>query len=147
MRPWGRCLCSFHRVLRYDQAVAERFFGGFREKFDGKLACEPRHETWFSDAAEALLVSHQVARVAADPPVVSQAALPGGWQRFLYIRLHGSPKIYYSVYSPEIIRATAQRLGDAPEQLEDRWCIFDNTALGEATGQALDLLQRLREGP
>jgi uncharacterized protein YecE (DUF72 family) len=143
----GPLLVQLPPSLRYDQAVAERFFGGFREKFDGKLACEPRHETWFGDAAEALLVSHQVARVAADPPIVSQAALPGGWQRFLYIRLHGSPKIYYSAYSPETIRTTAQRLGDAPEQLEDRWCIFDNTALGEATGQALDLLQRLREGP
>ena len=143
----GPLLVQLPPSLRYDQPVAERFFGDVRERFGGKLACEPRHETWFSDAAEALLVSHQVARVAADPPVTSQAASPGGWQGLLYIRLHGSPQIYYSAYPPETIRATAQRLHDAPEQLEDRWCIFDNTALGEATGQALDLLQRLRAGP
>ena len=108
----GPLLVQLPPSLHYDQAVAERFFGGFREKFDGKLACEPRHETWFSDAAETLLVSHQVTRVAADPPVVSQAALPGGWQQFLYLRLHGSPKIYYSAYSPETIETTAQRLRD-----------------------------------
>jgi uncharacterized protein YecE (DUF72 family) len=143
----GPLLVQLPPSLRYDQAVAERFFGGFREKFDGQLACEPRHETWFSDAAEALLVSHRVARVAADPAVVPRAALPGGWQGYLYIRLHGSPKIYYSAYSDATIRAIAQRLRDAPEQLADRWCIFDNTALGEATGQALDLLRGLCEGP
>ena len=143
----GPLLVQLPHSLRYDPVVAGRFFGGFREKFDGKLACEPRHETWFSDAAEMLLVSHQVARVAADPPVVAHAALPGGWQKFLYIRLHGSPKIYYSAYSPETIRATAHRLRDVPGQLEDRWCVFDNTALGEATGQALDLLQQLQEEP
>jgi uncharacterized protein YecE (DUF72 family) len=142
----GPLLVQLPPSLSYDQAVAEHFFGDFREKFDGKLACEPRHETWFSDAAEALLARHQVARVAADPAVAPQAALPGGWRGFLYIRLHGSPRIYYSAYPPETIRATAQMLRDVPEQCEDRWCIFDNTALGEAAGQALDLLQRLREG-
>lgn len=140
----GPLLVQLPPSLRYDQAVAKRFFGDFRERFGGQLACEPRHETWFSDAAEAQLENYRVTRVVADPAVVPQAALPGGWQGFLYIRLHGSPKIYHSAYSPETIGTTAQRLRDAPEQVEDRWCIFDNTALGEATGQALDLLQRLR---
>lgn len=142
----GPLLVQLPPSLRYDQAVAERFFGEFRETFDGKLACEPRHQTWFSDAAEALLVNHHVARVAADPPVVSRAALPGGWQGLLYLRLHGSPKIYYSAYAPETIKVAAQRLRCGRKAL-DRWCIFDNTALGEATRQALDLLQRLRETP
>lgn len=143
----GPLLVQLPPSLRYDQAVAARFFGGFRESFAGQLACEPRHASWFDDAADALLDSHRVARVAADPAVVPRAALPGGWQGLLYIRLHGSPTIYHSAYPPETIRTTAQRLRDAPAQAEDRWCIFDNTALGEATGQALDLLQQLRDGP
>ena len=141
----GPLLVQLPPSLRYDHAVAERFFGGFRGMFGGQIACEPRHETWFSDAAEAMLVNHRVARVAADPAVVPQAALPGGWQGLLYVRLHGFPKIYHSAYSPETIRTTAQRLRNAAGHVEDRWCIFDNTALGEATGQALDLLQRVRE--
>jgi uncharacterized protein YecE (DUF72 family) len=140
----GPLLVQLPPSLRFDQAVAERFFANVRERFDGKLACEPRHKTWFSDAAETLLLNHHVARVAADPPVVPQAALPGGWQGLLYIRLHGSPRIYYSAYAPEIIAATAQTLRDSPT--EQRWCIFDNTALGEAAGQALDLLQQLGQG-
>jgi len=139
----GPLLVQLPPSLRYDQAVAERFLGGFRERFDGLLACEPRHASWFSDAAEAMLAKHLVARVAADPAVVPRAAQPGGWPGLLYLRLHGSPEIYHSAYSPDEVGATARRLRAAPAEAESRWCIYDNTALGEATGQALDLLHRL----
>ncbi len=92
-----------------------------------------------------MLRKHHVARVAADPAVVPQAAQPGGWPGLIYLRLHGSPKIYYSAYSPEEVEATAGHLRAASDEAKDRWCIFDNTALGEAMGQALDLLRRLGE--
>ena len=138
----GPLLVQLPPSLDYDEAAAERFFGGFREQFDGQVACEPRHETWFGDAAEAMLLKHHVARVAAEPTVMPQAAQPGGWLGLIYIRLHGSPNVYYSAYSPEEVEATAGHLRAASSEATSRWCIFDNTALGEATGQALDL-QRL----
>jgi len=140
----GPLLVQLPPSLRFDATVAERFFDDFRQRFDGKLACEPRHESWFTDAAEALLVSHFVARVAADPPVVPQAASAGAWQGLRYIRLHGSPRIYYSSYASETIAAVAQSLCDVAEPGEERWCIFDNTALGAATEQALDLSRRVQ---
>lgn len=139
----GPVLVQLPPSLGYDAATAERFFGDLRGRFDGQLACEPRHRTWFGDAAETMLVKHRVARVAADPAIVPRAAQPGGWPGLTYVRLHGSPKIYYSAYSPEEIEGKAELLRAASAEAEDRWCIFDNTALGEAAGQALDLLQRL----
>lgn len=96
----GPLLVQLPPSLGYDKSAAERFFSSFRERFEGQLACEPRHATWFDDAAKAMLMKHHVARVAADPAVVPQAALPGGWPGLLYIRLHGSPKVYSSAYSP-----------------------------------------------
>ncbi|MFC7737986.1 hypothetical protein ACFQX4_19610 [Roseomonas sp. GCM10028921] len=39
-----------------------------------------------------------MARIAAGPAVVPQAAQPGGWPDLLYIRLQGSPEIYYFAY-------------------------------------------------
>ncbi len=148
----GPLLVQLPPSLRYDQVVAERFFADFRERFPGQIACEPRHESWFSDSAEALLETHLVTRVAADPAVVPQAALPGGWGGFRYTRLHGSPKIYYSAYSSGMLESgmlelVAQRVRDAPEHVAEHWCIFDNTALGEAMGQALELVRRLQERP
>ena len=139
----GPLLVQLPPSLSYNEAAAERFFSVFRERFEGQLACEPRHETWFGDAAEAMLIKHHVARVAADPAIVPQAAQPGGWPGLIYIRLHGSPKVYYSAYSLKEVEATAGHLRAASAEAKDRWCIFDNTALGEATGQALDLLRRL----
>lgn len=139
----GPLLVQLPPSLGYDETTAERFFSNFRERFEGQLACEPRHETWFGDAAEAMLMKHHVARVAADPAIVPRAAQPGGWPGLLYIRLHGSPKVYYSAYAPKEVEAIAGHLRAASAEAQDRWCIFDNTALGEATRQALDLQQQL----
>ena len=51
-----------------------------------------------------------MARVAADPARVPEAAEPGGWRGLIYYRLHGSPKMYYSAYSEEYLDALAARL-------------------------------------
>ena len=139
----GPLLVQLPPSLRYDSAVAEGFLGFLREQFAGEVACEPRHASWFSDAAEASLSAFRVARVAADPAVVPRAAEPGGWAGLVYIRLHGSPEIYRSTYPLEALDAIAQRLRAAIAEDQACWCIFDNTALGKATGNALDLVRRL----
>jgi nitroreductase len=68
----------------FDSMLASAFFASVRERYAGALAFEPRHPTWFSADAEALLRSFQTARVAADPAVVPAAAVPGGWGGFAY---------------------------------------------------------------
>lgn len=52
------------------------------------LVLEPRHETWFTDAADDLLDLHNVARAGADPQRVPGALLPGGARQLTYLRLH-----------------------------------------------------------
>jgi uncharacterized protein YecE (DUF72 family) len=139
----GPLLIQLPPSLRYDHAVVEPCFASFRARFSGLLACEPRHETWFTDAVEATLGAHEVARVAADPAVVPRAAEPGGWPGFVYNRLHGSPSVYYSAYPEKKIAAVAQAMAADVEQARQTWCIFDNTAAGEATRNALQLKAEL----
>lgn len=139
----GPLLVQLPPSLRYDEVVVDRFFGFLRARLAGEVVCEPRHASWFTDPAEARLSAFRVARVAADPAVVPRAAEPGGWAGVVYIRLHGSPQIYRSAYTPEALDAIAQKLRAAREKGKTCWCIFENTALGEATGNALDLLRRL----
>jgi uncharacterized protein YecE (DUF72 family) len=127
---------------RFDAAVAGAFFAELRARFPGDVVCEPRHASWFTDAAERLLVEHRVARVAADPAPVPAAAESGGWDGLLYLRLHGSPEIYYSPYPPDALERIAERLA-AEAVRRPVWCIFDNTALGHATADALAVLSRL----
>jgi uncharacterized protein YecE (DUF72 family) len=138
----GVLLVQLPPSFAYDAALAAAFFTAFRERYDGLLACEPRHPTWFSAEAEAVLRTFRIARVAADPAVVPGAAEPGGWDGFVYHRLHGSPRVYYSSYDEDVLRAIAARLHAAPVPA---WCIFDNTAMDAATANALDVTEKLRE--
>lgn len=140
----GCLLVQLPPKLSFDRAVAGEFFASLRAKTSLPIACEPRHASWFEEAPDRLLESCRVARVAADPARVPLASEPGGWSGLRYYRLHGSPKIYYSAYSAEFISALAARV--RKEQTADRavWVIFDNTTLGAATRNALDLAQTLR---
>jgi uncharacterized protein YecE (DUF72 family) len=135
----GVLLAQLPPALPFEWQRAALFFDQLRARHPGPLACEPRHPTWFTDEAEGLLRSLEIARVAADPAVVPAAASPGGWPGLGYWRLHGNPRMYYSTYPPAELDRVAAALGVAGEA----WCIFDNTASGAAAGQALDLMARL----
>ncbi len=117
---------------------AARFVARWRRHHDGPTVIEPRHATWFTQEVEAQLADTRIARAAADPAVVPLAAAPGGWTGLTYIRLHGSPRMYASPYSPEQIAAVAATLAARPVGTEG-WCIFDNTMHGAAAANALEL--------
>ena len=137
----GPLLVQLPPSFAFDAAVTELFFRLLRTRFDGFVACEPRHPSWFDGEADRLLADHAVAHVAADPARVPQAALPGGSDRLVYVRLHGSPRMYFSAYKTSFLADLAERLraGAAAEA----WCIFDNTASGAALGDALALQEQL----
>jgi uncharacterized protein YecE (DUF72 family) len=137
----GCLLVQLPPSLAFDPATAEDFLLALRGRHAGAVAFEPRHPSWFSEEPTALLGRHHVARVAADPARVPAAAEPGGWSRTVYYRLHGSPRVYYSVYDERYLSALAERLARAAATADDVWCIFDNTAAGAAMGNALRLLE------
>jgi uncharacterized protein YecE (DUF72 family) len=125
----------------FNLKVAENFFQMFRDLHSGPTAFEPRHPTWFSPEANHLLERFQIARVAADPALVPEAANPGGWGEVIYYRLHGNPRMYYSAYPDPFLQLLAAALG-RQHRTANIWCIFDNTASGAALGDAITL-QRL----
>ena len=125
--------------LAFDVALADGFFSAMRSHWPGRLACEPRHASWFEAEADALLSGFEAARVAADPARVPEAAVPGGWRDFAYWRLHGSPVPYRSSYDDGRIEAYAESMAAERAAGREVWAIFDNTASGAATGDALKL--------
>lgn len=140
----GPLLVQLPPSLAYDGDVAAAFFAALRSNHKGQVVCEPRHPSWFSPEVDDLLVQFEVARVAADPALVPQAGEPGGWPGLVYYRLHGSPTIYRSAYSPEFLDGLATRIQAQVGQSVPVWCVFDNTAGGEATGNAFELEGHLR---
>jgi uncharacterized protein YecE (DUF72 family) len=125
--------------LAFNGAVATRFFDALGQRCPVTLACEPRHPSWFTEEASALLMAHRVCRVAADPAVCGEAARPGGWRGLSYWRLHGSPRMYRSSYGDRIADYAAALREEATGR--DAWCIFDNTASSAAANDALALMK------
>ena len=145
----GPLLIQLPPSLAFDEPLAHDFLTTLRELHPATVptenlaALEPRHASWFTPAADRLLRSFAIARVAADPPKGSPAAsTPGGSQALRYYRLHGSPRTYYSPYTTVDLTRIAQTLR-APSTATDTWVIFDNTALGHATANALHLSRLL----
>jgi len=132
-------LIQFPPSFAYDEASAGQLLRRLQKSLPCPLACEPRHASWFGKNVDAMLDGLGIARVAADPAVVPSAARPGGWPGLLYRRLHGSPKVYYSNYEPDVLEELGATLSAESKAGLETWCILDNTALGCATTNALHL--------
>lgn len=139
----GCLLVQLPPSLALNHAAAQAFFARLRKHYERDIACEPRHASWFDHSAAALLAEYRIARVAADPARVPEAARPGGWKKCIYYRWHGSPRMYYSAYSSADLQRLAQTACMHTAVGTRTWCIFDNTAAGAATRDALELIADL----
>ena len=141
----GCLLLQLPPSLAYSASLALPFFEMLRRLHQGPVVCEPRHVSWFAPALDRTLKDHDISRVGADPAPAPSAALPAGDPALQYLRLHGSPRVYRDSYPEAMLRRISLRLSHPAAETTQRWCIFDNTALGHATSNALDLVNYLRE--
>jgi uncharacterized protein YecE (DUF72 family) len=130
--------------LALDRGTARNFFSQLRDATNAAVVCEPRHVTWFSEQGAELMREAGVSCVWADPPPVAGAA-PVSDSDPLYIRLHGSPRIYYSAYEQPFLQAMSRRIIKAQIAHTEVWCIFDNTAAGQAVPNALALMEYIKK--
>jgi uncharacterized protein YecE (DUF72 family) len=137
----GPVLFQLPPRLRFESEKATKFLFIIRAHHSGEVVWEPRHPSWFNDPADDLLKHFKIARAAADPACVPAASVPGGTKGLVYFRLHGSPRRYYSSYDELFLDNIIPQISKA----ETPWCIFDNTALGSATGNALQLSEKTRK--
>lgn len=139
----GPVLIQLPPSLAFEARRARAFFKLLRARHDRDVVCEPRHPTWFTAEADALLGDFGVARVAADPARVPAAAEPGRSSARAYYRMHGSPRMYYSEYGAARIQELAAKLSVSSRPV---WCMFDNTASGAGAADALLLRRFLSAG-
>jgi uncharacterized protein YecE (DUF72 family) len=142
----GCVLVQLPPKLDFDPHVALAFFARLAATFPCMLACEARHPSWFGEDATSLLRERAITRVIADPA----AGQPGPHvptADTVYLRLHGTPRIYYSSYAPEYIDALARGIAAHNAAGRTVWCIFDNTASGAAVPNALELLHASAQRP
>ncbi len=133
----GPLLIQLPPSLDFELEIAESFFNLLRTKFNGRVVLEPRHISWMQLEAVALLHEYNIQRVIVKPVVKPLKSKSN--DLFEYYRLHGSPKMYSSSYDDKFLDQLAKDVNNSS------WVIFDNTRLGAATQNALDL-KHLRIG-
>ena len=134
----GCLLLQLPPKFAFDEAVAADFFGRAATMFSCMIACEARHPSWFSPEATALMTAHAITRVIADP-AKGQPGAHAPTTADIYVRLHGSPRIYYSSYPDAYLESLRQDIAIHTAAGRDVWCIFDNTASGASVPNALAL--------
>lgn len=139
----GCLLLQLPPSLPFEKMMAITFFRQLRRATKLPVVCEPRHVSWFTPEAGNALRELEISRAAADPAVVPQAMHPAGSSSLQYLRLHGSPRMYYDAYSDQALKAVAKDLSPRSPGVSERWCIFDNTAVGHAIPNALGLVDLL----
>lgn len=137
----GCVLIQLPPSFGFERTVVRQFLKLFRRHFAGNAVIEPRHVTWFDPSVEDILDEFKIGRAGSDPAVCAAAAEPRRGDAVAYLRLHGSPRKYFSNYDDARIRAVASTLRTQRSRARQAWCIFDNTAHGFATLNALRLVE------
>ena len=140
----GGVLVQLPPSLAFDARTADVFFAMLRRRLSVPVACEPRHASWFEAGVATLWRRYDIARVAADPARIPEAAQPGGYGAWNYWRWHGSPRMYYDSYDEARLGALAGVMLANSSKKRVGWCIFDNTAGGHAIANAARLQALLR---
>jgi uncharacterized protein YecE (DUF72 family) len=142
----GVMLVQLPPGLRLDVAAASEFFSLLRQETQPLwheaalvIACEARNPSWFTPEADALFHQFELTRVSADPTPVGCEIPESVTASTVYLRLHGSPRMYYSEYSAAYLEDLRASIAAGLVPGKPRWCIFDNTAAGAAWPNALAL--------
>lgn len=105
-------------------------------------ALEPRHASFQSPEAHALLAEHDVCMVIADS-AGRWPTMPDATTDFRYLRLHGESQLYASAYPDASLDRWAEQCLAWLAAGLDTFVYFDNDALGHAPHDAVRLLARL----
>ncbi len=144
---FGTLLIQLPGSLEFSRHIADLFFRELRHVYEGEVVLEPRNKTWVSREAADLLTGYSINKVLADPELCRMPKTLRAQVEFVsYLRLHGTPDKYRSSYSPELLDRIAQQISKTYASGSTVWCIFDNTTLGYATENALDLSFMLENG-
>lgn len=138
----GCILVQLPASLKFDAPLVRRFFKSLRSRTTTAVVCEPRGGDWFQPAVDDLFDSFHVGRVIADPPCDPRGIAIRPESPLTYLRLHGSPRMYYSHYDAANLQIWSDLLLCAQATGQTAWCIFDNTAHGGAVPNAMEVVRR-----
>ena len=125
-----------------DLALSEFFTAKVRHQISNvRFAFEFRHQGWCDGAIYKILQKYNAAWVIADSPRYPKAEAITA--KFVYIRMHGSKKMFSSSYTIAELRNLAEKIKKWRKQGLDIYCYFNNDFSGFAVKNASKLKQLL----
>lgn len=135
----GPILFQLPPSLAFDQKVWESFCTHLSP--DYRYTLEARHISWTDAQVLACLKKHNIAWCISDTSG-RYPYLEAITSDFIYIRLHGSQKLYASNYSEEELKSWAARIRKWDRET---YVYFDNDCCAYAPHNALRLKELLKE--
>lgn len=141
LKEKGRVLLfQFPPSLKFDKELLENFLKILPKDYQNVI--EIRHKSFHCEEFVKLLKKYKVCLCFSDcagryPSWYEVQTAP-----FLYIRMHGSKKLYVSNYEEEELKELAQKINSY--KVKEAYVYFDNTALGYAITNALYLKELLK---
>lgn len=105
------------------------------------FAFEFRHESWCDEEIYQLLRKYGVAWVIADSPYWPKAEKVTS--NFVYVRMHGSKKLFASKYTKEELKNLAEKIKKWKKEKLKVFVYFNNDAYGFAIENARELLEMI----
>ncbi len=129
----GPILFQLPPSLAFDEEVFDKFCNYLPE--NRLYTIEARHPSWLGRNALSSLKRHNIAWCISDTagryPYCEAVT-----SEFIYIRLHGSKKLYASEYSEDELKRWAEKI---KKWGKDTYIYFDNDFMGHAPKNALQL--------
>jgi uncharacterized protein YecE (DUF72 family) len=129
----GPILFQLPPSLNFEPGVFEAFCGQLPQ--DKKIVIEARHASWLESEPQAALKRHNIAWCMSDT-AGRYPYLEAVTSDFIYVRLHGSRKLYASEYTEDELQGWKKKI----HQWDlEAYVYFDNDASGYAPKNALRL--------
>ena len=114
---------------------------GLKQEF--RLTVEFRHHSWLTNDIYHILEDSCAALCVADMPKLQCSRRITS--DFVYVRLHGKPQLYRSLYTEEILREWSDWLGPQLDAGRDVFVYFNNDFNAHAVQNARQLRRMLTE--
>lgn len=132
----GFVLFQFPPSFHYSEERLQEIIGAVDPKFENVV--EFRHNSWWISEVEATLSKHQVVVCSVDYPKLPRTVFSGSTS--IYMRLHGSPQLFYSEYSSEELTRLKKEILETKAQKV--MIYFNNTASTAGILNAIEMKKR-----
>ena len=135
----GPILFQLPPSLKADIGVLDELFKMLPEQYS--YVIEPRNDSFFEDQIVEALRKHQVCLCIPDSPRFPQKLIVTA--PFVYVRLHGSSRLYGSKYTDEELAAWAKKVDQWHRSDLDVYVYFNNDYMCYAVENAKTLMRLL----